>query len=190
MTKLGLVLLAAVGLAGCAVEDFVTDNNSSVLFKIASINGGAALKVDVASDKGGVINNLAPVTIAVRPKNQNFDNVPQVPMAVFVERYEIRYYRSDGRATEGVDVPYKISGNMTTAVDVGTGSGANVTVSMEFVRVQAKMEPPLSTLSGVGQGIVITMFAELTLHGRTTAGEAVMATGTLQLNCSDFVDEG
>ncbi len=51
-------------------------------------------------------------------------------MAVFVERYEIRYYRSDGRATQGVDVPYTISGNLTTAVDAGTGSAARTSRSI------------------------------------------------------------
>jgi hypothetical protein len=187
MRKLGLVLLSAVGLVGCAVEDYVTDNNSSVLFLIADINGGVPLTSDVVTDTGSVVADLAPVTLAVRPKNANFDTVPQVPMAVLVQRYEIRYYRSDGRATQGVDVPYSISGNLTTAVDAGIGSGQNVTLDMEVVRAQAKLEPPLRNLVGGGQAIMISIFAEVTMHGRTVAGEAVKAVGTLQVNFADFV---
>lgn len=187
MRKLGLVLLSVVGLAGCAVEDYVTGDDSSVLFKIADINGGVPLTSDVVSDSGSVIADLAPVTIAVRPKNPNITKLPQVAMAVFVERYEIRYYRSDGRATQGVDVPYTISGNLTTAVDASTDAGKNVTLDMEVVRAQAKLEPPLRNLVGGGQAIMISVFAEVTLHGRTVAGEAVRAVGTVQVNFADYI---
>jgi hypothetical protein len=186
MRRLGLVLLSAMGLSGCAVEDYVTDNNSTVLFKVADINAGAPLTSDVVDDRGVVVADIVPVTVAVRPKNPNFTNVPQVPMAVFIERYEIRYFRSDGRGTPGVDVPYTISGNLTTAVDAGIGSGENVTLQLEVVRAQAKLEPPLVNLRSGGQALMLTAFAEVTLHGKTIAGEAVTATGTVQVNFADY----
>ena len=187
MRKLGLAVLVALGFVSCSTEKYVTSDKSSVLFLIADVNGGIPLTSDVIVD-GVVLADVAPVTIAVRPKNPNFDTVPQVAMAVIVERYEIRYYRSDGRATQGVDVPYTISGNLTTAVDASKGSEKNVTVKMEVVRLQAKLEPPLVNLRGGGQAIEISAFAEITLFGKTIAGEAVKATGTLQVNFADFAD--
>jgi hypothetical protein len=105
-------------------------------------------------------------------------------MAVLVERYEVRYFRSDGRATEGVDVPYRISGNISTALDATTDSGGNVTVPIEVVRTQAKLEPPLLNLTNGGGEIVLTAFAEVTVFGHTIAGQAVRASGRLQI---DFV---
>jgi hypothetical protein len=134
------------------------------------------------------VEDEVPVTIAVRPKNPNFENVPQVAAAVLIERYDVRYFRSDGRNTEGVDVPYRISGNITTAVDVGTGSGDNVTFPIEVVRRQAKLEPPLANLAGSGGALVLTCFAEITIHGRTVAGEAVEARGRLQIDFADLAD--
>jgi hypothetical protein len=157
-----------------------------VLFRIADINGGAPLTSDVLTGTT-VVPDFANVTLAVRPKNQNFTNVPQIPLAVFVERYEIRYFRSDGRSVEGVDVPHRISGNITTAVDAGTDSATNVTISVEVVRRQAKLEPPLRNLVAGGGELVLTCFAEITIHGRTTAGDAVKTSGRLQIDFADFV---
>lgn len=186
-----LVLAALVcGLSACTA-DFAEQNTSPVLFRIADINGGSPLDSDVLSGDASsgffIEPDLAPVTLAVRPKNQNFDNTPQVPAAVFVERYEIRYFRSDGRSTEGVDVPYRISGNLTTVVDVGTGGADNVTVDLEVVRRQAKLEPPLRNLVGSGGEIVLTCFAEVTIHGRTTVGQAVQDSGRIQIDFADLV---
>lgn len=188
-----LVAIAiAAGMAGGCTPDYVQGNKSPILFRIADINGGAPLDSDVLSGDATqgffVVEDEVPVTLAVRSKNQNFDNVPQIPMAVFVERYDVRYYRSDGRNTEGVDVPYRISGNVTTAVDAGTGSDANVTIPVEIVRRQAKLEPPLRNLVGGGGEIVITCFAEITIHGHTVAGEAVESTGRVQVDFADLVE--
>jgi hypothetical protein len=188
MKKGFLVAAGVLAFAGCT-PSYVEDNSSTVLFKIADVNGGAALDSDVFNATTGTVRDLAPVTLAVRSKNPRITTVPQVAMAVFVERYEISYYRSDGRGVEGVDVPYRISGNLSTAVDVGTGSGQNVTVSLEVVRLQAKLEPPLLNLRGGGQAQVLSCFAQITIHGKTVAGEAVESTGTLQINFADYADK-
>jgi hypothetical protein len=42
-------------------------------------------------------------------------------------------------------------------------------------------------VAGGGEG-VLTCFAEVTLHGRTIAGQAVSATGYLQIDFADIVD--
>ncbi|MBX7187567.1 MAG: hypothetical protein K1Y01_20655 [Vicinamibacteria bacterium] len=179
------LLLGAMGLSGCSAG-YSTNNNSTVLLIIAAINGGAPLKSDVLKN-GGVFNDNAELAIAVRFKNPNIDTVPQIPSAVVLERYEIKYRRSDGRGVEGQDVPFSISGNLTAAYDVKS-SGTDP-LSLEVVRVQAKLEPPLRNLqSGSGGGIVVTMFADITLHGRTISGQTVTATGSLQIDFANWAD--
>jgi len=194
MRAVGVVSAAAlaIGIAAC-VPGYVKDNNSPVLFRIAAINGGLTL----ISDVGNQGSDEVAVTVAVRPKNPLNTNVPQIAEAVFLEQYRVRFFRTDGRAQEGVDVPFSFSGGLTTAVDVGTGSDANVTVSIPLIRSQAKQEPPLrnlQTLFGApaspspGGGVIrphVTMTAEITLFGRTVAGEAVSDTGRVTI---DFVD--
>ncbi len=114
---------------------------------------------------------------------------------MIVERYEVYYVRSDGRGLEGVEVPFRISGNFTTGEDVATNGGA--TISVEVVRAQAKLEPPLrnlrrtnpdnSELEG-GGALIITMFAHITIYGRTVSGEPVQDSGTLQIDFADWPD--
>ena len=182
-----------VGLAGC-VPGYVKDNDSPVLFRIAAINGGET----VVSDVSAIGTDTVDVVLAVRPKNPLNTNVPQVAEAVFVEQYRVSFSRTDGRNVEGVDVPFSFTGAMTTVVDIGIGSDANVTVTIPLVRLQAKQEAPLRnlrslvppTVSGQQQtgGVLVprvTMIAELTIFGRTVAGEAVSDTRRFTV---DFVD--
>jgi len=180
----GLTALTAVG---CA-PDYVTQDQSSVLFRVVTVNGGAPLVSDV-SIGGTVIADNVDVVLAVRAKNRQIPT-PQVPMAVFVERYEVRYYRSDGRNTEGLDVPFRVSGNVTTAIDVGEGGADNVALAVEVVRAQAKLEPPLRNLTSLGgSALIMTVFAEITIHGRTVSGDAVQDTGRLQIDFADYQEQ-
>jgi hypothetical protein len=184
-----ILLLAAVTSTGCTA-DYATDSGAAVQLFVVSINGGNAINSDVFTD-GAVASNAVTVALALRYKNQNNLTVPSVPNAVLLERYEIRYRRSDGRGVEGQDVPYTISGNMTVAVDVTNQT--TTLVGIEIVRAQAKLEPPLRNLRGIvvdalGGAMIVTMFAEITFYGHTVSGKAVTATGTLQVNFADFGD--
>jgi hypothetical protein len=173
-------VLAALVLPACTA-DYAKDGEAPVLLVMRSVNGGAPFDSDVRISSGSVCPDSVSVTLDALGKN------PNIPLSnasdVVLERYEVRYFRSDGRATEGVDVPYSISGN-TTAILVG---GADVSVRIEVVRRQAKVEPPLSSLAE--NGFLITMFAEITVHGRTTAGQTTnAAVGRVQIDFADFGD--
>lgn len=184
------VLAAALAMAGCSAG-YTTQNTSSVLLIVASVNGGVPLAADVLSD-GTVVSDSVALAIAVRFKNPNIATVPQIPSAVVIERYEIKYRRSDGRGVEGQDVPFSISGNLTAAFDVKTSGTDPLTI--EVVRAQAKLEPPLRNLRGVipgttlGGAFIVTMFADITLHGRTISGQTVTGSGSLQIDFADYGD--
>lgn len=179
MALLGLVL----GLSGCS-PDYVTSNAAQVNLIIAAINEGAQLDSDVRNGEFStfVCEDEVEVAVAVRNKNPNAP-APNVPSAVIIQSYEVRYLRTDGRGTEGVDVPYRITGNLTFGVDVAN-SGTS-TFSLEVVRRQAKVEPPLSTIY---QATVLTVMAEITLYGETVSGDRVSASGRLQIDFADYGD--
>lgn len=181
MKTVALAVIGALGLVGCT-PSYLADSDAPVLMIIAAINGGNVLASDLAIETG-VCPDVVPVAIAIRAKNQNpAFNPVNILMHVLIQRYEVRYYRSDGRGAEGVDVPYRISGNLAFEIDVAT-SGATA-VNIEVVRRQAKLEPPLVRLKEDFH--VLTMFAEITIHGRTIAGQGVSATGAMQIDFADF----
>jgi hypothetical protein len=130
------------------------------------------------------------VTVAVRAKNPGV-TTPQVNMAVFMERYEVVYTRSDGRNLPGVDVPFAISGPLSGVVDVADGGGT-LDLPVEVVRIQQKLEPPLRNLRGAqtdtlgGTAIAMTVVATVTVYGSTTVGQVVSDTAQLQIDFADF----
>jgi hypothetical protein len=174
---LGLALVAG----GCA-PDYVTGSTAPVNLLIASINDGKVLSSDVRLSSGTICPDTVPVTLAVRAKNQNGVDIT-VPQHVLIEQYEVRYYRTDGRANEGIDVPYRYGGPLASEVDLATTGGTSVPVPV--VRSQAKLEPPLSNITGYQ---IVSMIAEVTISGRTVADQAVSATGRMQIDFADFGD--
>jgi hypothetical protein len=178
-----VVALGGLMLAGCSTSYFDQGNATRVLL-ITGVNAGNVLESDIQISSGATCPDIVPVRVENHGKN------PHAPQGRFsddivIERYEVHYFRSDGRGVEGVDVPYSISGNM--AFEVQAGAGVNVNV--EVVRRQAKLEAPLATLLGGGGARIVTMFADVTLHARTTTGEVTnSASGRLQIDFADFAD--
>jgi hypothetical protein len=167
---------------GCA-KDYVTSSQGDVQLFINSINEGAALESDVSS-AGAAQRDVVPVSLALRVKNPLNTVTPQVALAVRVERYEVRYLRTDGHNAEGIDVPYAFAGATAFTLDVGD----NADLALEIVRAAAKQEPPLRNLRDGGGLSILTCIAEVTVHGRQTSGEAVTAQGRLMINFADFPD--
>jgi hypothetical protein len=94
------------------------------------------------------------------------------------------FRRSDGRNTQGVDVPYAFDGGLTfTVPSAGTASG-----TFAMVRIQAKGEPPLRNMANNGGAQIISTVAEITFYGKDQAGNDVVATGTMSVNFGDFGD--
>ncbi len=169
-------LAGALALAGCSA-DYVEGDSSQVLVTVESINEGAPMLSDV-SVEGVVVNCQTIVGVSVRAKNPSVALTPVND--VRLTRYEVSYRRSDGRSVQGVDVPYTISGNMTVTIQAGAGP---TTFAMDVVRHQAKLVPPLSNITGLQ---IVTMFADVTLHGETIAKQAVSAQGSVQITFADF----
>jgi hypothetical protein len=185
-------LAALFGLphGGCT-PDFAESSQATVILRILGIEGESGDDQEqgsfINSDVSPVFNDNAVVTLEALPKNPNFTGNADFE-SVLATRYEVRYLRSDGQGREGIDVPYRISGGLSTIVPFGDTSQ----VSFVVVRHQAKQEAPLANLVDAGSrnnNVVLTCVAEITIHGRTTSGREVRASGFLTINFADFADE-
>ena len=153
--KVLVTALGALALVGCT-PDWAKNGDAPVVLLMTGINDGAPLTSDVRISSGAVCPDSVPLRLENHFKN------PHVTATGFrhdftVERYEVRYFRSDGRNTEGVDVPYRISGNLAQEVI----EEQTATLNLEVVRRQAKLEPPLVNLKNSGGPIIVTMFADI-----------------------------
>jgi hypothetical protein len=178
------VFLAGVVLAhlGCT-PDWAKSGQSDVILLMTTINNGAPLQSDVVISNGAVCPDVVPVRLENHFRNPNITNTG-FRHDFTVERYEVHFFRSDGRNTEGVDVPFSITGNISQEVTEEN----SVNLPLEVVRRQNKLEPPLRNLSS-GGAIIVTMFAEITLHARTTTGQITNPiTGRMQIDFANFVD--
>ena len=109
---------------------------------------------------------------------------PTPTSAITLNRYHVDFRRTDGRNTQGVDVPYSFDGGITFTVP----ADGQVQFAFEVVRNQAKLEAPLRNLREGGGAIIISTIAEITFYGRDQVGNEVVATGTMSVNFGDFAD--
>lgn len=180
----GAVALGALALTGCT-PSWAKSGATDVVLLMTGINDGQPLSSDVLIKSGAICPDLVPLRLENHFKNPSVTNTG-FRHDFTVERYEVSYFRSDGQNVPGVDVPYPISGNLATEVR----EESDATLNLEVVRRQAKLEPPLSNLRGGGGLLIVTMFAEVTLHARTTTGDATNpVSARLQIDFADFSDD-
>jgi hypothetical protein len=191
--RLALAAMAALPALSCT-PDWATDNNTPFILEISSITPSPMRSdVEVLNDgQATVFNDDVVVGVNVFRKN-NSPTLGTSPVEhVYLERYEVRFFRSDGHNTEGVDVPFHITGPLGNLRfhTAGPGGAGEVeqTVAITVVRHQAKLEPPLMNLRFLGNEGIITAFAEITIHGRTVQGGVLEARGTVQISFADFAD--
>lgn len=194
LTRLTLAAAMALPLAGCASE--LTRTGSSPAFLIInSIQAASGAEPDqfgtpLLSDVqtfGSVFNDLGRANMRVGLKNPGTAANPTAPSnlnAITITRFRVTYRRTDGRNTPGVDVPHPFDGAVTATIPAD-GEAAFV---FDVVRNQAKLEPPLRNLRGLGGSLIISTIAEIQFFGRDQAGNEVIATGTLSVNFADYAD--
>lgn len=189
-----LVVLALAALTGPACGSLTEAGRAASYLIIENLQGApgakpsemsTTLRSDVLT-KGGVFEDPGQVTFRLALKDPGGAASPVTPSSanyITVTHYRVRYLRTDGRNTPGVDVPYPIEGGMTVTVVSGT-----VSASFVLVRAQAKLEPPLAALVRSGGAIVISTTAEVTFYGHDQAGTPVSATGYITVNFGDWAD--
>lgn len=201
---LAAILSGAIGLSSCASELTRTGSSPSYVI-IDSLLGAkgsdpgtfaAPLFADVQTlveqQINGqtvlvptVFNDLGQVRMRVGLKNPDSPTGPSPVNAITISRYHVDFRRTDGRNTPGVDIPHSFDGGATFTIPAdGVG-----TFAFDLVRIQAKLEPPLRNMVGLGGSLFISTIAEITFYGRDQAGNEVTAMGTLTVNFGDFGDD-
>ena len=201
VTLLGLAALVA-GSISCG--DVVRQGRSPVFLvvdSVAGIRGGPTAGAPASVLISDVITNvIAPApcsaatpcptifgdsgsaTLRAPLKNAVQGLAPTTNNDVTVTRYHVEYTRADGRNTPGVDVPYPFDGVLTGTIT----AGVSLTIGFELVRNVAKQESPLAQLRGSQN--FITAIARVTFYGQDRVGNAVSATGQIQIDFGNFGD--
>jgi hypothetical protein len=133
------------------------------------------------------INDSGEATFAIITKDAGVggDTVnPTAINAVTLNRYHVEFKRSDGKNTQGVDVPYAFDSAFTVTVPANGQASA----TFDLVRHNAKKERPLvSLVCGVTCPPMISTIAEITFYGRDQAGNDVSAKGTIGVTFGDVI---
>jgi hypothetical protein len=191
VTLLGFAALVA-GSLSCG--DAVRDSRSPVFLALDSLTDASLVSL-LQSDVQKLVTAPAPCTIAnpcptifadlglatfrIVPKDIVGLASPTTNNEVTITRYHVSYRRTDGRNVQGVDIPYAFDGVLTAAVP-------GPSMRFELVRIVAKGESPLVQL--VNSRSVITTIADVTFYGTDRVGNAVSATGSIQIDFGNFGD--
>jgi hypothetical protein len=185
---------SVLGLSGCG--DVVRQGSSSSYLIVNALEVasgalpnqfGGTLQSDVVTVIDGnatIFNDIGRVQFALAMKDAGGAEAPTSPTTnnfITVDRYNVRYFRADGRNTPGVDVPYAFDGAFTATVGA---SGAQV--GFTIVRPQAKLEAPLASLAH--NLLIISTIAEVTFYGRDQTGREVIATARVGIDFANFGD--
>ncbi len=191
---------AAMALLAGSVScgDVVRQGKAPVLIVVDSMEGasgaepgnmGSFLLSDVQTvvdDNPVIFNDVAQATMRLIPKDAGTGSVTLAPSAwnaVTINRYHITFFRTDGRNTPGVDVPFATDGAVTATL-----SPSPTVVPFEIVRHQQKLEQPLRSLANFGGRLFITTIAEITFYGADQVGNDVQAKATMNVSFSDYAD--
>jgi len=182
-----LVVTASVALPACtSVQKNFAGPSYLIVESIQAAAGvdptkfGGSLGSDVLTknvryeDPGQVVLRLA----MVDPSNPTG---PTTTNFITVNRYRVRYFRTDGKNVPGVDVPGEFEGTPSITIGLATG-----TLPITLVRAAAKGVSPLSDLVGTS-GHILTS-AEVTIFGMDQAGHEVQVVATISVDFADWKD--
>ncbi|HSK09449.1 MAG TPA: hypothetical protein VK911_07725 [Vicinamibacterales bacterium] len=175
-----LVIDNLQGASGAEPDKLQHTLASDVVTNVSVQSGESTVFVPTFYEDAGVVEaHIAMKDIGTpdRPTEPSSNNL------ITLDRYHVRYIRSDGRDTPGVDVPHPFDGAAT-----GTFGKSSSELSFILVRAQAKREAPLLALRGMGGAQVISTIAEVTFYGRDQAGNAVSVAGRISVNFADWGD--
>jgi len=186
-----LVLLAfAVSAASCGSVREGTGTSFLIVdgMEFAPGNDRAQFEATLHSDvntPGGNFDDLGRVSFRLGLKDPGAAasaNTPTQNQFITIDRYHVRFFRADGRNTQGVDVPYEFDGAFTATVGDNSVQSAFV-----VVRHDAKREAPLAILGS--NRLILTIIAEITFYGRDQTGHETQALARASIDFGNFVTD-
>jgi hypothetical protein len=182
-----LACAVTLGLASVSCGDMARNGQASSYLIITALQAASGTEPEefggnLNSDVAPVFNDLGQVEFQLAMKDPTLTG-PTTANFITIDRYRVKYIRTDGRNVEGVDVPYTFDGAITGTVS------ESASLSFTIVRHQAKEEAPLRTLrANPFLGIILSTIAEVTFYGHDQTGRAVSVTGKISINFADFAD--
>ncbi len=188
----GLLAAIVCGLSIGSCADLArtgTGPSYLIMQSVTATRGGGTASVTAILDsdvvtRGIAFTDLGTATIRAEMKNTRSTTAPSAINSITLNRYRVRFRRTDGQNREGIDVPYGFDGGTTMTIAIGSSQA----VIFDLVRPQSKLEPPLRTLVGGGGLLIISVIAEVTFYGRDQAGNDVSVVGTIDIKFADFGD--
>ncbi len=188
----GLLAAIVCGLSITSCADLArtgTGPSYLIMQSVTATRGGGTASVTTILDsdvvtRGIAFTDLGTATIRAEMKNTRSTTAPSAINSITLNRYRVRFRRTDGQNREGIDVPYGFDGGTTMTIAIGSSQA----VIFDLVRPQSKLEPPLRTLVGGGGLLIISVIAEVTFFGRDQAGNDVSVVGTIDIKFADFGD--
>jgi hypothetical protein len=175
-----LIMDSLTAASGVRPDSFGNSLESDVVTNVKVTVGGQEGYVPTVYEDFGKAN----LKMALKDTGGSISpTTPTSTNAITVNRYHVDFKRTDGRNTQGVDVPYSFDGAATGTFDSSGGSLAFV-----LVRGQAKLEAPLKALRSGGGSIIISTIAEITFYGSDQNGNAVSVKGMITVNFADWGD--
>ena len=190
-----LAALAGLILAQVSCGSLTTQGTGSSYLTIAKLEAAqgadpgkfsGTLDSDVITVKdgaAGIYADIGRVTLKLALKDPGSSGSPNSPTPnnyITVDRYRVEYRRTDGRNTQGVDVPYSFD------------SAATATVSDEaeivflIVRHQAKEEAPLKSLAT--SNLIFSTIATVTFYGHDQTGREASVSGNIGIGFANYAD--
>lgn len=187
--RLGLVALA-VASASCGSVREGTGTSFLIVegMDFAPGNDRTQFEATLHSDvntPGGNFDDLGRATFRLGLKDPGPSTAPNTPTQnqfITIDRYHVRFFRADGRNTQGVDVPYEFDGAFTATVRSNSVQSAFV-----VVRHDAKREAPLAILGS--NRLILTIIAEITFYGRDQTGHETQAVARASIDFGNFVTD-
>ena len=194
--KAALVVLAV--LAALACNPIENSTQSATLLTVVSMTGLDLSAKDANYSQSDVLvtdstTGLSTITDDVAKATLTASTLAPTPPAgtsqyndIQLDKLIVSYTRTDGRNSEGVDVPYPYEQNLSQIIRVGQ----QTTISFIIVRASAKQEPPLIGLrAGATRGEVIYTNARVVFYAHDLAGKKVTVTGYLPVEFADFANK-
>ena len=195
------VFKAAIGilavLAAMACNPIENSTTSASLLTVVTITGldltlkdqnftqSDVLLTDATTGISTITDDVAKASLAASMLAPNPPAGTSQYNDIQLDKIVVSYTRTDGRNTEGVDVPYTFEQNVSQIIHIGQ----QATISFIIVRATAKQEPPLLGLrAGATRGEVIYTNAKIVFYGHDLAGKTVTATGYLPVEFADFAN--
>ena len=187
--KASFLLAFSVVLISC--NPFENETLSNSMLVVMSMTGKDIdgnwtnfLQSDVLTSTNSVTADLAKVTFKAQMLSPDPISGSSQYNNVMVTRYVVSYFRSDGKNTEGVDIPYSFEGYLSALIEIDN------TEELAFVLVRevAKLELPLINLhEGRAEG-VLQLKARVDFYGHDMANKAVKTTGYLSIYFANYAD--